>query len=188
MNRYRPLYVALHWASAVLVLLAFLIGLVSLANQPNDESKLVPLAAHIVIGVLILVLTVARFIVRGLIGRPVYRIERPVAAGRRKIPLLDVLSVYVQPLLYLFTFLMALVGIWLALPTNLWGILFLGNDKPLPADFYAYPARIWHGTLSLVLMLLIGQHLLAFVYHQFLRGENFIGRMWFHKQKQKEER
>jgi cytochrome b561 len=179
MSRYRPLYVLLHWVSALLVLAAFAIGLVSLANQPNDEAKQVPLAVHIALGVLILVLTVARFIVRALMGRPVYRIERPAALGRRKVPLLDILSVYVQPLLYLFTFLMAAVGIWLALPTDLWGILFLGNGKPLPADFYAYPARVWHGTLSLVLMLLIGQHLLAFVYHQFLRGENYLGRMWF---------
>jgi cytochrome b561 len=52
---------------------------------------------------------------------------------------------------------------------------------PLPADFYVYPARTWHGTLSLVLMLLIGQHMLVAVFHQFIRGENFLGRMWFTK-------
>lgn len=179
MNRYRPWYVILHWASALLVLLAFLIGLVSLANQPNDGAKLVPLGVHVVLGILILLLTLARLIVRALMGRPVYRIERPAASGRRKVPLLDLLSVYVQPLLYLFTFLMAAVGIWLSIPTDLFEILFLGSEKSLPPDFYAYPARVWHGTLSLVLMLLIGQHILAFVYHQFLRGENYFGRMWF---------
>jgi cytochrome b561 len=89
------------------------------------------------------------------------------------------LSAYVQPLLYLFTFLMSVIGIAIALPTDLFTIVFFANEKSLPPDFYAYPARVWHGTLSLVLMLLIGQHILAFVYHQFLRGENFIGRMWF---------
>jgi cytochrome b561 len=179
MKRYRPLYVSLHWLSALLVFLAFLIGLSSLANKPNDEAKLIPLGIHVGLGVSILVLTVARFIVRALMGRPVYRIERPAGMGRRKAPLLDILSVYVQPLLYLFTFLMAVVGIWLSIPADLFAILFLGSEKSLPPDFYAYPARVWHGTLSLVLMLLIGQHILAFVYHQFLRGENFIGRMWF---------
>jgi cytochrome b561 len=180
-GRYRPLYVTLHWVSALLVLLAFLIGLASLANKPNDETKLAPLAIHIAIGVGILVLTAARVTVRALMGRPVYRIERPAASKNRKVPLLDVLSAYVHPLLYLFTFLMAVVGLWLAVPTALFDILFLGSEKSLPPDFYAYPARVWHGTLSLVLMLLIGQHILAFIDHQFLRGENFIGRMWFTK-------
>ena len=181
MSRYRPVYIVLHWVSALLVLLAFLIGLLSLANTPNNDQKLLPLGLHIVLGVLILVLTVARFIVRALMGRPVQRIERPAAAKNRKVPIVSLLSVYVHPLLYLFTFLMSVVGIWLAIPTELFGILFAGSEKSLPPDFYAYPARVWHGTLSLVLMLLIGQHILAFVYHQFLRGENYIGRMWFHK-------
>lgn len=180
-RRYRPLYVGLHWVSALLILLAFLIGLASLANKPNDDAKLVPLGIHMALGVAILVLMAARVIVRALMGRPVYRIERLATARNRKVPLLDFLSAYVHPLLYLFTFLMAVVGIWLAIPTELFAILFLGSEKSLPPDFYAYPARVWHGTLSLVLMLLIGQHILAFVYHQFLRGENFIGRMWFAK-------
>ncbi|MDX9990680.1 MAG: cytochrome b/b6 domain-containing protein [Anaerolineales bacterium] len=180
-RRYRPLYVSLHWLSALLVLSAFLIGLSSLANKPNDAAKLIPLGVHVGLGLSILFLTVARLIVRARMGRPVYRIERPQGMGGRKVPLLDVLSVYVQPLLYLFTFLMALVGIWLAIPSDLFAILFPGSEKSLPPDFYAYPARAWHGTLSLVLMLLIGQHILAFLYHQFLRGENFIGRMWFVK-------
>jgi cytochrome b561 len=76
---------------------------------------------------------------------------------------------------------MAVVGLWLAVPTALFDILFLGIESPCRPIFTPYPARVWHGTLSLVLMLLIGQHILAFIDHQFLRGENFIGRMWFTK-------
>lgn len=186
MTRYRPYYVSLHWLSAVLVFLAFFIGLASLANTPNDDAKLLPLGVHIVLGVLILFLTMARIVVRSLMGKPVYRIERPASTGRKKIPLLDLLSRYVQPLLYLFTFLMAVVGIAIALPTDLFSIFFAGSEKSLPVNFYIYPARAWHGTLSLLLMLLIGQHILAFVYHQFLRGENFIARMWFQRGKQQE--
>lgn len=175
MKQYRPAYVVLHWVSAILVLLAFVVGLFSLANTPNDEAKRLPLGVHVALGVGILVLTVARLIVRALMGRPVHQVRRPDG----KLPLIDLLSIYVQPLLYLFTLLMATVGVWLAIPSDLFNILFLEREKSLPPDFYAYPARVWHGTLSLALMLLIGQHILAFVYHQFLRGENFIGRMWF---------
>ena len=186
-TRYRPLYVSLHWVSALLVLLAFFIGLASLVNTPNTDQKLIPLGIHVGLGILILVLTIIRMVVRSLMGRPVYRIENPAIAGRRKIPLLDLLSIYVQPLLYVFTFLMAVVGIAIAIPSELFQIVFLRSKESLPPDFYAYPARVWHGTLSLVLMLLIGQHILAFVYHQFLQGENFIGRMWFAPRKNKTE-
>lgn len=186
MTRYRPYYIILHWLSALLVFLAFFIGLAALANTPNNDEKLLPLGVHLTLGVLILILTVARFIVRSMMGRPVYRIQQPAAAKNRKVPLLDLLSGYVQPLLYLFTFLMAVVGIAIALPADLFTIAFTGSNQPLPIDFYVYPARVWHGTLSLILMLLIGQHILSFVYHQFLRGENFIGRMWFQQGKSKE--
>jgi cytochrome b561 len=30
-------------------------------------------------------------------------------------------------------------------------------------------------------MLLIIQHVLVAIFHQFIKGENFIGRMWFTK-------
>lgn len=178
-NRYRPLYISLHWISALLVFGAFLIGLVSLVKLPNTGQKLVPLTVHVGLGISILVLTIIRIVVRSLMGRPVHRLTSLTAPGKKSAPLLDRLSIYVQPLLYLCTFLMAVVGIAIAIPADLFAILFFGKNQPLPPDFYVFPARIWHGTISLVLMLLIVQHILVFVYHQFLRGENFIGRMWF---------
>ncbi len=172
-QHYRLFYVALHWISALLVFGTFLIGLLSLANTPNNPEKLFPLTVHLALGVLVLALTIARLIVRTLMGHPVTRLAKisPRAA------MLDKMSVYVQPMLYLFTFLMAATGIAIALPAGLLnGSLW---QTTLPPDFYVYPARTWHGAISLALMLLIGLHLLAFFYHQGLRGENFIGRMWF---------
>jgi cytochrome b561 len=175
---YWPIYVTLHWLSAIFVLAAFLIGLLSLANTPNDEQKMLPLALHIGLGLALMLLTLLRLWVRAQMGHPVHQIRLPAAAGKKPI-LLDLLSVYVKPLLYLMTFLMSVLGVWIALPANLFEIVFFHSGVPLPQDFYIYPARAWHGSISLVLMILIGQHILAFVFHQFIRGENFIGRMWF---------
>ena len=59
--------------------------------------------------------------------------------------------------------------------------MMMTSGAPLPASFYVYPARVWHGTLSLILALLIVQHILVAVYHQFIKGENYLGRMWFNK-------
>lgn len=182
---YRSWYVTLHWVSAILVLITFFIGLFSLVNTPNDERKLVPLGLHIALGILLLLLTLARVMVRWLMGRPIHQVRLPTGQGSRKPILLDILSVYVHPLLYLLTLLMSVVGLWIAIPAGLFASVFTHSGAPLPVDFYVYPARSWHGVLSLGLMLLIGQHTLAFVYHQFILGENFIGRMWFAPRKDK---
>lgn len=178
-KRYRPLWVILHWLMAALVFGTFGIGLLSLAYKPNTTTKLVPLGIHMALGIAILIIVIARYSLRLLIFRPPGRAAQAAALKFKKQPILDQLSVYVHPLLYLFTALMALLGIAIALPANLFTTIFTRSGAALPTDFYIYPARSWHGTLSLILLLLIAQHVLVAVFHQFLKGENFLGRMWF---------
>lgn len=179
-KRFRPLWVSLHWLMALLVFATFGIGLFSLANTPNTGSKLVPLAVHMTLGLIILLIVIARYIMRILIYSP-HRRTSTAAVTAKKPLFLDQLTPYVHPLLYLFTGLMALLGIAIALPADLFSTVFGRSGAPLPASFYIYPARTWHGTFSLVLMLLIIQHVLVAIFHQFIKGENFIGRMWFTK-------
>lgn len=181
-RRYRPLWVILHWLMAVLVLTTFGIGLWSLANHPNTDAKLVPLGVHMAIGITILVIVVLRYMLRLLVFQPARRAQPAAFSVAKKKPiLLDRLTPYVHLLLYFLTALMALLGIAIALPADLFSIVWGGSGAPLPKDFYVYPARAWHGALSLVLMVLVGQHVLVAIYHQFLRGENYLGRMWFVK-------
>jgi cytochrome b561 len=180
-KRFRPLWVTLHWLMALLVFSTFGIGLSSLANQPNTDAKIIPLAVHMVLGITILLIVIVRYIMRILIYPPPRRASTARAVTAKKVLFLDQLTPYVHPLLYLLTGLMALLGIAIALPANLFSTVFLHSGAPLPADFYVYPARTWHGTLSLVLMLLIAQHVLVAIFHQFIKGENYLGRMWFTK-------
>lgn len=179
-KRFRPLWVILHWLMALLVLVTFGIGLLSLTNHPNTDAKLVPLGLHMAIGIVILVIVTARYILRLLVFKPARRAGSAASVpAKKKLILLDRMTPYVHILLYFCTALMALLGIAIALPANLFSIVWGRSGAPLPADFYVYPARLWHGVLSLVLMLLIAQHVLVAIYHQFLRGENYLGRMWF---------
>jgi len=178
-KRYRPLWVILHWLMALLVFSTFGIGLLSLVNTPNTSAKFLPLAVHMTLGIAILVIVIARYILRILVFSPPKRASQAPSPNLKKKPLLDQMSVYVHPLLYLCTALMALLGIAIAIPADLFTTIFAHSGAALPASFYIYPARIWHGTLSLILMLLIAQHVLVAVFHQFLKGENFLGRMWF---------
>jgi len=180
-KRFRPVWVILHWLMTLLVFVTFGIGLSSLANQPNTNAKIIPLAVHMLLGIVILLIVIVRYIMRILIYQPPKRAASARAVTAKKVLFLDQLTPYVHPLLYLVTGLMALLGIAIALPANLFSTVFARSGAPLPADFYIYPARTWHGTLSLVLMLLIAQHVLVAIFHQFIKGENYLGRMWFTK-------
>lgn len=175
-KRWRPLWVVLHWLMAGLVCIVFGIGIVSLGQTANPDKKLVPLSVHMLFGNTILLLVIARYILRVTVFKPT---TAPPAG--RKMPLLDRLSYYVHPLLYLFTALMSVLGMAISIPAHLFEIVILRSGAALPADFFVYPARAWHGTISVVLMLLVAQHVLVAVDHQFIRGENFLGRMWFSK-------
>jgi cytochrome b561 len=173
-KRYRPLWIILHWLMALLVFAAFGIGLFSLVNTPNTDAKRLPLGIHLALGIAILVLVSARYILRIFVFAPARRDNSAPALSAKKKLLLDQLNVYVHPLLYLFTALMSLLGLAIAFPADLFN-----PAAPLPADFYVYPTRAWHGTVSLILLLLIVQHVLVAIFHQFIRGENYLGRMWF---------
>lgn len=179
-KRFRPLWVILHWLMALLVFITFAIGLTSLTRTSNAGGKLVPLVVHMFLGITIFLIVIARFILRALVYKPARRVAQASTLFAKKPAMLDQLNVYVHPLLYLFTALMALLGIAIALPANL--LTTIVSGAPLPVSFDIYPARAWHGSLSLILLLLVAQHVLVAIFHQFIKGENFLGRMWFTKQ------
>jgi cytochrome b561 len=189
-KRYRPLWVILHWLMALLIFTTFGIGVISLgkATNSNASGRLIPLAVHMTLGIAILLIVIIRYILRVLVFKPPKRATSAPTFSDRKTSFLDQLSIYVHPLLYLFSALMAILGIAIAMPADLFAIVWslgvnpgLNPQMQIPVDFFIYPARAWHGTLSLVLMLLITQHVLVAIFHQFLKGENFMGRMWFTK-------
>ncbi len=178
-KRYRSLWVSLHWLMALLVFAAFGIGLLSLSRTASPQGKPIPLAVHMFLGNTILLIVIIRYLLRLLVFKPPKQSAAPGTPFKKKPPILDQLSRYVHPLLYLFSALMAVLGIAIALPAELFKIIISGSALPSSLDMY--PARAWHGTLSLVLLLLITQHVLVAIFHQFIKGENFLGRMWFTK-------
>lgn len=63
-SRYHPVLVALHWALAVLIVAALVLGALVMVRIPNsDPAKLEALRSHMVGGILILLMQ-ARFLVR----------------------------------------------------------------------------------------------------------------------------
>jgi cytochrome b561 len=171
--RYHPVLVALHWIVALLIFFMLGVGKLVLLMMPNTAEKITPLIAHVTIGISILVLLVIRFIVRLSTKKPA-----PADAGN---PILNKIGVITHYLLYLAAFGMTLSGLGMAQASNLFQILFGNAGLSLPEDFWVYPPRAGHGITATVLILLIALHVGAAMYHQFIRRDHLLARMWFGK-------
>ncbi len=174
MKRYHSLLVVLHWLLAVMIIGGLIMGGKVLSATPNSvPEKLFYLKMHMTMGSLILALMVFRLLVRVLTAKP-----SAADIGNAAINKLGVAAHY---MLYLLVFLVAGSGLAIAGMTGLWDIVFSQSGAPLPVDFSEYPPRTAHGILTKLLFLLILGHVLAFMYHQFVRKDGLFSRMWFHK-------
>ena len=174
MKRYHPLLITLHWLLAIMIILGLIMGGNVLAETPNSDSeKLFYLKMHMSMGMIILILMIVRLIVRFFTAKP------PHADIDNE--LVNKLGSMAHYLFYLIVILMAGSGLAIAGMAGLPDIVFGGSGTPLPTNFDEYPPRIAHGILSFVLTLLIAGHVLAFLYHQFIRKDGLFSRMWFGK-------
>jgi cytochrome b561 len=145
-----------------------------MSRLPNDDaSKLVPLAIHMSIGILTLIVIVVRFIARMKLPKPTH-----AATGNA---FLDWLGKFVHYALYALVFLMTISGMSLSIQSGLPSIVFFGSGASLPADFYDFTARMLHGFIAPTLVLLVVLHVGAALYHQFTLKDNLLSRMWYGK-------
>ena len=74
---------------------------------------------------------------------------------------------------------MVATGYATAIRAGLNRIVFQGSGEPLPENFAVYPTFIAHGYIALVLVGFIVLHVLAALYHQLVRRDRLLRRMWF---------
>jgi cytochrome b561 len=152
-TRYHPLLVALHWLLAFLIIAALLAGFFLLARMPNsDPQKIRVLLVHMAAGMTILALMVVRFIVRMLTSRPA-----PATTGH---PFLDRIAPVTHYGFYVLVLLMVGTGYATAILAGLNRIVF-------------------QGYIALFLAGFVVLHVLAALYHQFVRRDGLFRRMWF---------
>ena len=169
-RRYHPLLVALHWLLAALILGALLMGGLVMSEMPNtDPAKIGALRNHMIVGGVIGLLTLLRLVTRARTARPA-----PADAGH---PLLNRLAGPAHGALYLLVLAMVGSGIALSVQSGLPDAVF--GTAPLPASFHDYAPRAAHGLIAALLGLTILAHLGAALYHQFLRRDGLLSRMWF---------
>jgi len=170
--RYHPVHVTLHWLVAIMVIGAFAIGMTFLDSTPNNApEKVTYLQLHSTWGTFLATLLVVRVITRFAFKRPA-----PADAGH---PLLNVIGKVVHFLLYVGVFTMLLSGASMSAQAGLANV-FAGQAS-LPDSFRVFPPRGIHGMMFSILFLLILVHIGAAFYHQFIRKDKLLSRMWFGK-------
>jgi len=171
-TRYHPVNVVLHWLIAIMVIGAFAVGMTFLDSTPNNApEKVFYLQIHSVWGMALALFLVIRLITHFTLKRPA-----PADAGH---PLLNLVAKIVHFLLYVGVFAMLLSGANMSMQAGLQKV-FVGLGA-LPDDFFVFPPRALHGMTFSVLFVLILIHFGPAMYHQFIRKDNLLSRMWFGK-------
>lgn len=171
-TRYHPFLVTLHWLLAFAVLLALGMGTFVLSEIPNTSpDKVDGLGDHMTVGIAILALMLIRLAVRLFTDKP----QRATTGN----PLLDRVALLTHYGFYVLVILMAASGIGIAVLAGLPDIVFFGSGAPLPETFTTYPPRIVHGIVAKLLIALIALHVGAALFHQFVRRDWLLSRMWF---------
>jgi cytochrome b561 len=57
----------------------------------------------------------------------------------------------------------------------------LAGNGAMPDSLFVYPERAMHGNLAYLMLALVALHVGAALYHQFIRKDNLLARMWFGK-------
>jgi cytochrome b561 len=170
-SRYHPLLVALHWVLALMIIAALALGALVMVKIPNtDPMKFEALSSHMSGGILILVLMLVRLFVRMRTRHPA-----PVTAGN---PLLDRIAWASHRMFYIAVVGMAGSGLFMAVQTGLFGIVFGGHGS-LPPDFWVFSVRTVHYAFSRLLMALIALHVVAALFHALVLRDGLLRRMFF---------
>jgi cytochrome b561 len=173
-SRYHPALVALHWLIAIALLFSLGSGMLVLEELPNrSPEKVDALRGHMIAGVVILLLMLIRLGLRVGTARPA-----PATTGNAQ---LDRLARLTHWGFYLLVLVMAATGIATSVLAGLPDIVFGGSGAPLPESFSIYWPRAVHGTVAGLLLALILLHAAAALYHQFVRRDKLLARMWFGK-------
>ena len=172
MKRYHPILVTLHWLLAALTIGGLVMGGQVLAKTPNaDPAKMLSLQMHMSIGMVILVLMVLRLVVRFVTKKPPHADIGNAVLNKG--------AIAAHYALYAAVIAMGASGVAIANAAGLPDIVFFGSGDPLPIDFGDIAPRAAHGVLSIVLMLVIAGHVLAALYHQYVRKDSLFSRMWY---------
>ena len=166
-QRYGAVVIALHWISALAILVMLASGLAA-ANAADAGAKLNILRVHAGLGACILALTAMRIVWWLIVDR---RPDHPAGVPGWQ----AAIARMVHYGLYVVIVVMLASGVALAILSGLVPIL-LGAPATLP-DFTIFAPRLAHGLAAWALIGLTALHIAAALYHQFGRRDRLLARM-----------
>ena len=168
-EQYGTLPITLHWLSAVAIIALLISG--NIASDAPSSQKMDILAIHTIIGGTVGILTVLRLLWWWIIDT---KPNKPGEMNRLQLAT----AKWVHRLLYLLVLVMVISGIRMLFLWDLFPVLFGDGSLPLPT-IENRPPRIIHGIASKILIALTVLHVIAGLYHHFLKQDNTLKRMWF---------
>lgn len=163
-ERYGHVAMALHWVTALMILLLLISGFLSGASNVA-EAKVLLLAFHVPIGLAVLGMTLLRLVWWAFVDR------KP-----RSVPGLPGLARLVHVVLYLTIFVAVASGIGTVLLSQAGPIIFAGDPASLP-DFQQFPPRHLHRAVAIAIVALVGGHGAAALFHQVIRRDGVMTRI-----------
>ncbi len=165
-TRYGSVAVAIHWSSALAVILTWCAGF-AVANVVAPAQQGPILIAHITLGTIVLLLTLLR-IVWWLVAD-----KHPDApAGEPGWQVRTAQLVHLG--LYVLLILMASSGITTLILSGAVPSILAGGPVP---DFSELIPRIAHGVMAKIILALFVLHVGAALYHQLIRRDHLLARM-----------
>lgn len=165
-TRYGSVAIALHWASAALIVAAFSFGLVA-DSILDPAARLWIVRVHVTCGGLALLLTLTR------IGWWMWGDKRPAPMPGLSAPQ-QWATRSVHALLYLAILVLGASGIGTLVLSGAIPALLAGT--PLP-NFSTVAPRLVHDVMSKLLFVLFVLHVAAALYHQLIRRDRLLARM-----------
>jgi cytochrome b561 len=167
-TRYGAVAIAIHWVTAIAILLMLVSGLAA-ANAADAAVELNLLRGHAVMGVLVGVLTLLRVVWWLFLDR------RPADAA--SLSRGQAMAAHVVHYgLYAVILIMVSSGIATIILSGAGAQLSGAALPPLP-DFAAVPPFTVHGILARLLVVLLVGHIGAALWHQFVRRDHLLARM-----------
>ncbi len=169
-TQYGTVAVSIHWISALLIVATLGSGFRA-AYTTDLAVKAQLLSAHVPLAITVVLLTLAR-------------LAWWFFADRKPSPVADTPSwqhysaTLVHWMFYIVIIGMGASGIGMFVLSGAGPIIFGGAEGQLP-DFWDFRPRVPHGIGARVMIALLVLHIGAALYHQFVRRDGLLRRMWF---------
>jgi len=155
-----------HWLTALLILILFPMGKYMEGLELSEKMGLIKI--HAALGILVLILTIIRTI-------SFFKHERPadIKTGSK---LNDKLAVWIHNIFYLLLFGLAISGLVTMIIGGYGEALKTGNIDAV-ISLSEIPSLKPHGTMAVIMIVLLIMHILGFLKHWIFKKENTLKRI-----------